>query len=405
MEISRRSLLLSASAGAAMAAIAPGLRVSFASTPNAQRDILIVLFQRGACDGLQLVAPAGDANYQKNRPTLAVPTSGTGAGLQIGNIGQTDFYFNPAMPELHSIYAAGNVAVVHAAGIPTANRSHFVVQDLMERGVADGDPNLNSGWLDRHILSIGGTRPLLATIANGASTPSSLLGYPSSIAVPKVSTFSVNGGDSVTKAIQAFLIGNSNYQAVGQSTLEAVAAVQTGLASGGTANDPQAGYTDGPLSANLKSLARLIKMNVGLDLSTVDMQNWDMHSNLLPDFQDRATELSQSLNAFWNDISAYRSRVTIVTMTEFGRRVAENTSGGTDHGSASAMLIMGGAVKGGMYGSWPGLAANQLYQGDLAVANDYRNVLLEILVKRHSETAPQSIFPTVKYSPLGIVAG
>jgi uncharacterized protein (DUF1501 family) len=405
MHLSRRNFLSSACAGAALTTIAPGLRVSFAAETTSQRDIVVVLFQRGACDGLQLVAPAGDPNYQLNRPTLQVPTSGPGAGLPIGSLDQVDFFLNPAMPELQALYAAGNLAVVHAVGIPTANRSHFVVQNMMERGVADGDPALNTGWLDRHLLSLGGTRPLLGTIANGPANPTSLLGYPNSVAVPDVSTFSVHGGNSVTKAIQTFITGNSAYQGVAQSTLQAVAAVQSGLANAGTGNDPDAGYTKGPLSANLKSLARLIKMNVGVDLSTVDMLNWDMHSNLLADFHDRATELSQSLNAFWNDLSAYQSRLTLVTMTEFGRRVPENTSGGTDHGSGGAMLVMGGNVNGGIYGDWPGLAANQLYQGDLAVANDYRNVLLEILIKRHGETAPQSIFPTVSYNPLGVVSG
>ena len=401
MNISRRNLLFSS----ALAAIAPGLRVSFAADTSSPRDILVVLFQRGACDGLQLVAPAGDANYQELRPNLKVPTSGTGAGLPIGSLDGVDFYLNPAMPELQSLYSAGNLAVVHAAGIPTALRSHFVVQDMMERGVADGDPNLNTGWLDRHLASLGGTRSLLATIANGASVPTSLLGYASAVAVPNVSTFSVNGGAKTTATIRALVGGSSDYQTVGQATLAAVAAVQNGLQSGSAANDPNAGYTNGPLSADLKSLAQLIKMNIGVDLSTVDMLNWDMHSDLLPSFADRATELSKSLLAFWNDLAAYQSRLTIVTMTEFGRRVQENTSKGTDHGSASAMLVLSGAANGGkIYGSWPGLAANQLYAGDLAVTTDYRQVLNEILVKRHGEPSPQTIFPTLNYAPLGVVS-
>jgi uncharacterized protein (DUF1501 family) len=141
-----------------------------------------------------------------------------------------------------------------------------------------------------------------------------------------------------------------------------------------------------------------------MNLVTVDFGSWDMHNNLVGEFRTRTTEFSRAISAFWTDMADYQGRITLVTMTEFGRRLQENTSQGTDHGSGSGMLILGCNVNGGkLYGTWPGLAPNQLTTGDLTVTTDYRQVLSEILVKRHGETNIASVFPTVKYQPLGIL--
>lgn len=404
MNISRRNLLAGSAAGAALATIAPGLRVSFAADATAAGDVLVVLFQRGACDWLQMLSPAGDANYIAARPNIHVQTSGANAGLGIGSLGGTDFYLSASAPELKTLYDAGNIAFVHATGIHTSDRSHFVCMDLMEKGMADAEAKQSLGWLTRHIASTGGAGAELATVSSSNNSPASLLGEPSAISISDATNFNVTGGSSNADTIRAINSGaTTSYKKVATSALDAIAAVQTGLT---TIEDTSAdaGYTNGPLSQSLRSLAKLIKMDIGLSVATVDYGSWDMHNSLVSEFAQRTTEFSKALAAFWTDLAGFQKRVTLVTMTEFGRRLQENTSNGTDHGSASGMLVMGGNVSGGkIYGTWPGLAANQLTSGDLTVTTDYRQVLSEILVKRHGEKNLAAVFPTISYNPVGFI--
>jgi uncharacterized protein (DUF1501 family) len=397
--LSRRSVL----AGAALATVAPGLRVALAADAATPRDILIVLFQRGACDWLQMLAPAGNTSYIAARPSIRVQTSGNTAGIGIGSMNGTDIYLSNAAPELKALYDAGSLAFVHAVGMHTADRSHFICQDMMEKGGSDEDGEIKNGWLTRHIASVGTSGQQLSTISSSSSNPTSLLGEPRAIAIAEAATFNVSGGAANAAVIRGLNAGSSPYRNIANTALNTVDTVQAGLR---TLNDTSstAGYTNGALSQSLRSLGRLIKMNVGLDVATVDYGSWDMHNGLVNEFANRTTEFSRAIAAFWNDMAEYRNRITLVTMTEFGRRFQENTSQGTDHGSASGMLILGGNVKGGkLYGEWPGLAANQLVNGDLAVTTDYRQVLGEILFTRHAEKNLAAVFPKVKYSPLGFM--
>jgi uncharacterized protein (DUF1501 family) len=409
MKLSRRKLLIGASGGAVLATAGPGLRVSFAAS-GATDEILVVLFARGGIDGLQMVAPADEGLYQQARPTIAVQTSGANAGFSLANgIGDVDFFLNPDASGLNDLYTSGDLAVIHAAGVPTENRSHFKSMDMMERGMADNETNLTSGWLARHIESLNTERPLLSTISAGSSNPISLLGYPQAVSIPDVNNFNVAGGDVNANVIAALNSGSSAYQQVAQQTLEAINTVQSKLAeTDGAEEDEGEGpaYTNGPLSKGLRNLAALIKMDVGLDVATVDHGGWDHHNNLINEFRSQVTELSQSLVAFWEDVSAYRDRITLVMMTEFGRRLNENASNGTDHGSGSVMMVLSGNANGGqMFGSWPGLAAADLDNGDLAVTTDYRQVIAEILAKRHNSPGLGTVFPTIEYAPLGIING
>jgi len=402
MNLSRRTLMTGA-AGAALATVAPGLRASFAAEAAAPRDILVVLFQRGACDWLQMVAPAGDPMYIASRPTIRVQTTGSNPGLGIATLGNTDLYLHPSAPELKTLYDAGDLAFIHAVGINTVDRSHFICQDMMEKGMADAETNLNTGWLTRHIESLGGVPTELSVVSSSATNPVALLGDPNAIAIADASNFNVSGGTANANVIRAMNTGASSYQSVATATLDAVTTVQNGLKTI-TDNSSLAGYTNGPLSNALRSLGKLIKMDIGLDIATIDYGSWDMHNGLVGEFNARTTEFSRALSAFWTDMANYRDRITIVTMTEFGRRLQENASQGTDHGAASGMLVLGGNVKGGkVYGTWPGLAASQLVNGDLKVTTDYRRVLGEILVTRHGEKDVASVFPTVPYSPLGFM--
>jgi len=404
MQISRRTLLR-ASAGSLLAA-APGLKVAMAATSAPAKDILIVLFLRGGSDGLQMVAPAGDANYIANRPTIGIKASGTNAGLGLGTLDGTDFFLNPQAPELKALYDSKKLAIVHATGLPTGSRSHFECMDRMERGASDGELGVTNGWLTRHLNTVQTARPVLGTVSSGTSVPASLLGCPEAIAVPNAQSFNLVGGSLVTDYLRYSNAGDTLFQKVALATVDAVESVQDALLTMGADDTSTFGYTGGALSSSLRSLAKLIKMDVGVDVAAVDMGGWDHHDNMPNEYTARTQELSRSLNAFWTDVAAYRSRITVVTMTEFGRRFRENSSGGTDHGSASVMMVLGGNVNGGkIYGDWPGLASNELDTGDMKVTTDYRRVLGEILVKRQGQTNLGAIFPTVAYDPLGIVAG
>ncbi len=406
MNISRRSVLTSVSAGAALAAVGPGLKVSFAADATTPRDILIVLFQRGACDWLQMLAPAGDPSYISNRPSIRVRTDNATPGIGIGSMNGTDFYLSASAPELKKLYDRNQLAFVHAVGMGTADRSHFICQDMMERGNADNETQQNAGWLTRHLASSGTSGQELSTVSSGGTNPAALLGDAGAVAIADVTRFNVSGGTANANVIRALNTGATSYQKAAAAALDAVASVQVGLV-GVPDTSGSAGYTDGALSQSLRSLGRIIKMNLGLDLATVDYGSWDMHNSLVSEFNTRTIEFSRAISAFWTDMAAYRDRITLVTMTEFGRRLRENASQGTDHGSASGMLVLGGNVKGGqLYGNWPGLSAGQLTAGgDLAVTTDYRQVLGEILVKRHAEKNLSAVFPTVKYNPLGFMNG
>jgi uncharacterized protein (DUF1501 family) len=398
MNISRRNLLAGGAAGAALA-VAPGLNVAFAAQTS---EILVVIYQRGACDWLQMLAPSNDANYIAARPNIRVRAA---SNLDLGTLGNTDFFINPSAPELKTLYDAGDLAFVHATGIHTSDRSHFQCMDMMEKGYADTENKPSTGWLARHIASqsAGLTKPILNTIASSPNSPVSLLGESGTVSIVDANGFNISGGANNANVIRTMNNGTSTYQRLATASLNAVTSVQNGLK---TLNDTSgtAGYTGGALSNPLRSLAKLIKMNLGVSVATVDFGGWDMHNSLVNEFAPRTVELSKSIAAFWKDLSAYRNRLTVVTMTEFGRRVKENANAGTDHGSGSGMAILSGNANGGrLYGTWPGLAAAQLTSGDLTVTTDYRQVLSEILVKRHGETNINAVFPGLTYRPLGFI--
>lgn len=400
MNLSRRNLIGAALAAPVFSTVSPGLRVAFGAD-GATRDTLIVLFQRGAADWLQMLAPAGDANYVKARPNIRASAT---ASLGLGTMNGTDIYLSTSAPELKTLYDAGSLAFVHAVGMSTNSRSHFDCQDMMEKAAVDKEPKQNTGWLTRHLTSINTGLPILSTLSASLSAPVSLLGNNQAIAIGNSTTFNVSGGDVNLNLLRSLNSGPSKYEDKARETIAAVTTIQTGLRTINTSASNAAGYTGGQLSTSLRSLAQMIKMNVGVTTATVDFGGWDMHNGLVNEFTTRTTEFSRAIAAFWRDMVDYQSKITLVTMTEFGRRLTENASQGTDHGSASGMLVLGGNVNGGkLYGIWPGLAANQLTSGDLTVTTDYRQVLSEILVARHAEPNLANVFPTLKYAPLGIM--
>lgn len=401
MILSRRQILKSVSAGAALSALAPGMTAAFAADAG-QRDILVVVFLRFGCDGLTMIAPAQDPAYEALRPTIKIPVSGQGAGLPLGALDGVPFYMHPSAPELKSLFDAGKLAVVHAAGLPTDTRSHFESQNMMERGVTEGDAPILGGWLARHLAARKLVLPDLGAISSAADIQAPLQGYKGVAAIPDVRNFNVPGRDYNLDVIAALNAGADPQSVSARATVDMIRSVQANLGRLPGANNVI--YPAGGFAAALRSLADIVKMNVGLEVATVDFGGWDHHYNMNSYFPAAARHLSQSLAAFWEDLAAVQHRLTIVAMTEFGRRLEENTAGGTDHGAASFMLALGGGVNGGrLYGEWPGLAPGDLREGDLRVTTDVRQVLQEILVTRRAEDSLGSIFPALEYRPKGML--
>jgi uncharacterized protein (DUF1501 family) len=395
MALTRRSLLTAATAGA-LAPVLPGVRLAFGATPG--NNVLVVIFLRFGMDGLQLLAPAEDASYRAKRASVGLRPAGTA----LGAMGDTPFYLHPQAGQLRLMYNAKTLAFVHAAGTPTDLRSHFEVQAMVDKGIAGTEVDPSSGWLTRHLLARGLHSDFAAT-ADTMTDSSSLSG--TSGVLPTSSLTSLPYSISQD---QAALIGvlNAGDNAVAQSareTLKTIAVVREKTAGLKQTTSPN--YSYGALSQKLQPLATAIKLDLGIQAAILDFEGWDHHENIAYNFSNQITEFSNALFAFTDDLGDAMSRVTVVTVTEFGRRVQENASAGTDHGAGSVMIALGAGINGGkIYGQWPGLADEQLDQGDLRVTTDLRQVLGELLVKRQGQTAIQSVFPNITYSPLGIAS-
>ena len=405
--LSRRRVLAAGAAGAfaglAGATVDTGL--AFAADPAYDGDVLVLLSLRGGFDGLSAVVPAGDAAYYAARPTIGVPKS-----QLIG--GGSFFGLNPALAPLLPYWTGGQLAAVHAAGQPAPNRSHFSAMEDLER--AAPGTSIRTGWLNRMLGTIGSSAPLQA-VAMGTAMPARVLGGPA----PYLSLTSVDktvlNGEQADRPIAATMAklyegAPANLrQTVGQLGGALQKTAQLRVAGYQPANGAVYPATD--LGAALRDVARLIKSGAGLRSATVDCGDWDMHENLGPAVAgrrmfDQLKALATALAAFAADLGAEGlKRVTLVTISEFGRRVAQNGSGGLDHGYGNAMFVLGGGVKGGkVYGRWPGLATPQLHDGDLAVTTDYRAVIGEILRARCRVGDLSGVFPGVTPSTLGIVA-
>ena len=409
-DVSRRGFLAAAGIGASAASFALGsssaqaaTQLTFADAGYAG-DTLVVLSFRGGFDGLSAVAPVGDADYYTARPNIAVPQA---RGLKL----DTRFALHPALAPLLPLYTAGRLAMVHAVGQPNPTRSHFTDMDEMERA-APGS-SLRTGWLDRMVGATTTPGPFAATSLAATSAPRSLMGPTVELAMRSLDSFELAATWDATemarwtKALNALYTG-APAQLAGPATT-ALSTVATTTALANTAYTPAGGavYPAGGLGDALRDAARLIKAGVGLRAVTIDSGNWDMHVNLGRSdggwMFNQLTEVGKALAAFNADLGAAANNVTLVTLSEFGRRVAENGSGGVDHGYGNVSFVMGGGVNGGkVYGTWPGLGASQLLAGDLNATTDYRIVLGEILEKRCGVSA-STVLPGVPTTRLGIV--
>jgi uncharacterized protein (DUF1501 family) len=369
------------------ASFAPGWAWSM-SEAEAPAHRLIVLFLRGGADGLALCPPLGESAYFDLRPTLA---SSESQALPLNSF----FGFHPAAGSLKSLFDAGELSVVHASGLMTAERSHFEAQAIMEQGIDASDMAVGDGWLGRYMATLNGGSPL-AAVALDAAVPLSMAGLDSALSLGQIDRFSLRL-DARSRMVLESLYG---LDPLLSPTARAVFQAADSLASA-QSEVPGPDYPAGPLGIALSDAARLIKADSGLHAAAVNTGGWDTHEGQLEDLDGLISELGDALLAFRNDIGSQWQKTTVVVQTEFGRRVAENASGGTDHGHGGVMLLAGGQVDGGqVLGNWPGLHTSALSDGqDLAVTTDYRQVIAEILADRFGVSDFSPIFGSWQPGP------
>jgi uncharacterized protein (DUF1501 family) len=372
-----------------------------ASARSAPGPTIVVLSLRGAADGLSLVVPHGDPAYYQARPGIAVRS---------GSLVAADGFFglHPAMAPLLPLWKGGRLAAVHATGLPAPNRSHFSAMEELE----DADPGSarRTGWLNRLVgsdpaASRSGSH--LQALVVGTSVPTSMAGPEPVMAFASLDSAGLAGADPRglrTKALRGQWARSRSPLADGfRQALDA--AVDLGPARAQRAR--RSLYPAGDLGDALSSVARTLRAKVGVSAVTVDSGDWDMHVGLGAAgggwMRRNAGQLAAALAGFFTDLGPAADRVTVVTISEFGRRVQENANGGLDHGWGNVMLVAGAGVKGGRYyGTWPGLT-NSL-DADLAVTTDYRSVLAEIVAARTSASIP-AVFPGLRRQRIGFMVG
>jgi uncharacterized protein (DUF1501 family) len=399
MSQSRRYFLKSTGLAMASFAAAPSFLVRSAMAQEASavsgkdKPILIAVFQRGAADGISMVVPFGDRSYASARPQIAVPAPRSGADNAAIDL-DGFFGFHPSLSPLKSIYDDGHLAVVHAVGSPDNTRSHFDAQDYMEAG-APGNKSVGDGWLNRYLQGSprSGSNAFRA-IALDPNMPRSLMGPAPALAMARIQEFDVRGPNDRRQAP-----GNNELSAAFEamwknSTFDAIRMLRS-------ANpqrfqpDNGARYPGGQFGQGLLQMSQLIKADIGLEVGFLDIGGWDTHANQPGQLTQRLREFGEALQAFYLDLGDRMRNVVVLTMTEFGRSIKQNGSGGTDHGHASALFVMGGPIKGRkVYGKWPGLATDQLFEGrDLALTTDFRDVFSEVLTKHMRAADSKKVFP------------
>jgi uncharacterized protein (DUF1501 family) len=378
---------------AAAATAAPRLVFAQSAATARSSDTLIVVYLRGGMDGLNAVVPYADADYYRLRPTVNVPRPGTGttAALDLDGF----FGLNPALAPLQPLYQSGRLAAVQAAGFRQASRSHFECQDRMERATLDLN-TVSSGWLNRH-LEVVGLGETFQAVGMGRAVQASLRGAAPVIGLATIGEFTIRTtSQRKGEIMDAFAALYDDATLLASSSTQALAAVdQLADASPGTFPvEGNAAYPATTFGGQMREVAQLIKAGLGLQYAAIDLGGWDHHDNEVDELPPLLDELARTFAALDADLGARMGNVTVVTMTEFGRRARENASRGTDHGAGSLMLLMGGGVVGRtVYRDWPGLADADLYNGDLDVTTDYRTVLAEILDKRMGGTDVAKVFP------------
>lgn len=364
--------------------------------------ILVCLFQRGAVDGLSMIVPHGEEAYYTGRPRIAIPRD------QVIDL-DGHFGLHPALTALKPLWTGGSLAAIHAIGSPDSTRSHFDAQDYME-SATPGVKSTRDGWLNRycqHQQEHSATP--FRSVAFGPELPRILSGSASALAINDLAAFGIRAGggarDRISRAFEA-LYQDQATDLVASSAAEGFEAARMLRSVDPGRYEPANGaeYPKGKFSRSMQQIAQLIRADVGLEIAFADVGGWDTHvnqGNSEGQLAGRLTEFGGALAAFATDLGDRLADVVVLTMSEFGRTVRENGSSGTDHGHATAMLVLGGAVNGGrMLGRWPGLAPDALFEGrDVAVTTDFRDLFAELLARHLGATDLAAVFPGFTPSP------
>ena len=415
MTISRRYFLKSGGiAMLGMASLPSFLQRAVAAAAAPNKNKMLVLFQRGAMDGLNVVVPFGERNYYQMRPTIAIPEprhGGADAAIDLDGF----FGLHPSLQPLMSLFQKGQLAIVQAVGSPDPTRSHFDAQDFMESGTP-GRKATDDGWLNRALQGMPEEKAApFRAVAFGPYLPRTLQGTAPAVAISDLKQFKMYGPQqTVEGGFEAMYAQTVDHvlRGVGTETFEAIGQLKK---INPDAYQPANGaeYPKGRFGQSLMEIAELFKADVGLEVAFLDSGGWDHHVNeggVQGQLANLLHDLGQGIAAFHQDMGDRMGDVVFVSMSEFGRTAHENGNHGTDHGHANCMFVLGGAVKGGrVYSRWPGMSEVQLYQGrDLAVTTDYRSVLGEILTKHVGSRDLKGVFPGYANDPkqfLGLVKG
>jgi len=369
---------------------------------------LICLFQRGAADALNVVVPHGDAAYYALRPRIAIPRPSARPGAARSAIDLDGFFgLHPSLEPLKPLWDRGLLAPIHAVGSPSTTRSHFDAQDYMETGTPDVK-STPDGWLNRYLATKGTceecasprARPSpFQAVALTDQTPRILEGPAPTVAMTSIDAFAVRAGGTSAAQLEA-LYRTGSSDVVHASGAEMFEAVKMLRAANPQRYQPEHGaeYPRSQFGQRLREIAQLVKANVGLEIAFADVGGWDTHVNqggATGQLANRLGDFAQSIAALVTDLGDRMENVVILTMSEFGRMARENGTGGTDHGHAGAMFVIGGSVKGRkVHGTWPGLEREQLFEGrDLALTTDFRAVFGEVVAKHLGAAKLDAVFP------------
>lgn len=411
--LSRRQFLGATAAAGTASVLLPRRMMgpTFAQAAGGARShTLIFVFLRGGADALSLLPPFGDKHYALHRPKLALaPPDAKGENAAI----DLDGYFGlaPALAPLREVYSAGDLAFIHAVGSPSTTRSHFDAQQNMEDGT-DGGTSTQEGWLSRYLATRAPLNPEgVRAIALASSLPSSLRGSPEVLAMNNLAENRLQVDRDEQDFYHAAL--SSLYLEADPRLADASRLILKGLKITAAANPEEykpgggAKYPGGPLGASLKSIAMLMKKDIGLEVAWTDVPGWDTHrdqGSVSGYLAEQMMDLADALKAFYLDTQSLSDRYTLIVQSEFGRRVFENSSEGTAHGHGGCMFLIGGGIRGGrVVTQWPGLAQEQLFEErDLEVTIDYRDVLAETIAARTGLPAAASVFPGRPGQPIGV---
>ncbi|MCL4819122.1 MAG: DUF1501 domain-containing protein [Vicinamibacteria bacterium] len=416
----RRFFLRSSGLAFASFGLAPrALARAAAAVPGGRGKTLVVLLQRGACDGLNVVIPYAEKEYAQARPTIALAAPGReGGALDLDG----HFGLHPALEPLLPLWREGSLAAVHAVGSPHPTRSHFDAQDFLESGTP-GVKSTRDGWMNRQLQAQpAATASPLRAVAISPTLPRALQGRAGAVALTDAASFELReaagtrvaaGFEGMYAAAARDALGGAARETFG--AIDALADVEPmaepRTARGERAMGPLGARRRGPgVGAALREVARLVRSDLGVELAFVEMDGWDHHSGeggASGQLAQRLRELGEALAGFHETLGSRMSDVAVVVVTEFGRTLKENGARGTDHGHGSVALVLGGPVRGGrVVGRWPGLREDALHEGrDLAVTTDFRDLLGELLVGHLGARDLSTVFPGHRVAPPGLLRG